>query len=127
MTPPRSDRTAAGSTGATGVRAVDLGPCRRGCGRQTRVYGEFATPDLQCLPHRTADRLMTTAWCPPSRLPTRAALEPPAPTLRQLLDHCVARITDALHDGDPSTAALFHRAARLLHDASAGNGTPDRW
>ncbi len=100
---------------------------------------------------------MNATWCPPSRLPTRTALAPQhpvhathdgnpqnptcmgrsrkhtdtgattAPTLRQLLDHCVARITDALHDGDPSTAALFHRAARLLHDASAGNSTPDRW
>ncbi len=29
---------------ATPARAVDLGPCRRGCGRQTRVYGDHADP-----------------------------------------------------------------------------------
>ena len=100
---------------------------------------------------------MNATWTVPSRLPTRAALAPQhpvhathvgnlqhttcmgraheytdtgtttAPTVRELLDHCVSKITAALRDGDPSTAALYHRAARLLHDASASTcGTPDR-
>jgi len=49
-------------------------------------------------------------------------MAPATPTVRELHDHCISRIIDALHAGDTDTARLFHRAARLVHDASA----PDR-
>jgi len=43
--PPPKETGATGSTGSTGAtRAADLGPCRRGCGRQTTVYGPTASP-----------------------------------------------------------------------------------
>ncbi len=42
--PATSMRDVAQTSPASPARTVDLGPCRRGCGRTTRVYGEHADP-----------------------------------------------------------------------------------
>ncbi len=51
-----------------------------------------------------------------------------APTVRELHDHCISRIADALLAGDTPTARTFHTAARALRTSvGTGVGTPDRW
>jgi len=42
--PTTSMRDVAQTSPATPARAVDLGPCRRGCGRMTVLYGDHAEP-----------------------------------------------------------------------------------
>jgi len=41
-------------------------------------------------------------------------MAPATPTVRELHDHCISRITDALHAGDTATARAFHTAARAV-------------
>ncbi len=91
----------------------------------------------------------------PDRMPSRRSLEPPlphdvaalvaagrlvqvepglyrraprpdtAPTVRELHDHCAARIARALLAGDVDTARLFHHAARLLLASVGAGDDPD--
>jgi len=61
---------------------------------------------------------VTAAWTVPSRLPSRAALDPTRlgrrPTPRELHDHCIDAIAAAVHAGDAHAARAFHAAAQAL-------------